>query len=254
MYLSGSRSLQLVDDVVAHPPRGARRERRDRALREMSPQPAQAAGSPAGIRVPTPKCNAPRRSRKAKPAPAASHSSVSSRASRSGERYSSRYFPSRASRITSDCCDSRQRAIQQRRGDSHLRELRRLILHQRDQRRNHDDGFSRQHRRRQLVAQRFPAAGGHHHAGVASSEQAAHDPLLQRAKRVISPVAAQRRRADQLRRPCKEYRPPADKFLLVPAIRNLASRTSHSSFGSRSIASNAYPWLELAATSAQFNS
>ena len=122
-----------------------------------------------------------------------SHSSVSSRASRSGERYSSRYCPSRASRITFDCCDCAQRAIQHRRRNSHLRQLRRLILHQRDQRRNHDHGLSRQHRRRQLVAERFPAAGRHHHARVAASEQAAHDSLLHRTERVVSPVAPQRR-------------------------------------------------------------
>ena len=71
-----------------------------------------------------------------------SHSRCPSRASRSGERYSRRYFPARASRsrATARRCE---RAVQQRRGNSHLRQLRDLVLHQRDQRRNHDDGLVR---------------------------------------------------------------------------------------------------------------
>ena len=245
--------LQLVNDVVAHPPRGAGGERRDRALGKMKPQPAQLPV--VGPEFVSPLRDAVRLINRKK----RNRHLLEPRERVLARQPLRRHVQQPVLSVTRladhiGLLRFRQRAVQQRRRNSHLRQLRRLILHQRDQRRNHDHGFSRQHRRRQLVAQRLPAAGRHHYAGVAASEQASHDSLLQRAKRVISPVAAQRREQIPLRRSFKEYRPLADKFLLVPAIRNLASRTSHSSFGSRSIASNAYPWLELAATSAQFNS
>ena len=60
-----------------------------------------------------------------------------------------------------------QRTVQHGGRDSHLRQLRRLVLHQRDQWRDHDGGSS-QHHRRQLVAERFSAAGRHDHATVPS--------------------------------------------------------------------------------------
>ena len=99
----------------------------------------------------------------------------------------------RASRITlrllRRCVE---RAVEDRRRNSHLRELRGLVLHQRNQRRDDDRGALGNHRR-QLVAERLAAAGRHDHAGVASGQKAAHDALLQRAERVVSPVAPQRR-------------------------------------------------------------
>ena len=84
-----------------------------------------------------------------------------------------------------------QGTVQHGGGNSHLRQLGRLVLHQRNQRRDHDCGPS-QHHRRQLVAQRFAAPGRHDHAAVLTVEQAAHDALLQGAKRSVSPVAPQR--------------------------------------------------------------
>ena len=59
----------------------------------------------------------------------------------------------------------RDGAVQHGRGDSHLSQLRGLILHQGDERRDDDGGAARDHGR-QLVAQRFASAGGHYDGGV----------------------------------------------------------------------------------------
>ena len=64
------------------------------------------------------------------------------------------------------------RTIQYRRRNPHLRQLRRLILHESDQRRNHNCGALR-YERRQLVAQRLASARRHHDAGIVSCQQAA---------------------------------------------------------------------------------
>ena len=82
----------------------------------------------------------------------------------------------------------RHRAVERGRGNTHLEKLRDLILHERDERRNDDRGFSEQ-RSGQLVAERLAATGGHDHAGIFSGEQAAHDLFLQGQEGVISPVA-----------------------------------------------------------------
>ena len=86
----------------------------------------------------------------------------------------------------------RQSAIQKRCGDAHLAELCHLILHQGNQGRDHNNGLRGGDCRGQLVAERLPAAGRHNHARIVTAEQAAHNLLLQRAKRVIAPVPPQR--------------------------------------------------------------
>ena len=75
----------------------------------------------------------------------------------------------------------RERAVEQRRRDAHIAELRHLILHERDQRRDHDDGLA-QRDRRQLVAERFAAAGRHDDGRIGAGHQALHDALLHGAK------------------------------------------------------------------------
>ena len=119
-----------------------------------------------------------------------SQAMVSSRASRSGERYSSRNAPCAGFPHHLLLLAERLRAVDHRGGNAHLRELRRLVLHQRDQRRDDDHGLA-QHQRRQLVAERFPAAGGHHHRDVVAVEQAMDDALLQRAEGIVAPVPPQ---------------------------------------------------------------
>ena len=58
-----------------------------------------------------------------------------------------------------------------------------LVLHQRDQRRDHDAGaFAQQGR--QLVAQRLAAAGGHQHQRVAAAGHVCHDGFLRAAEAV----------------------------------------------------------------------
>ncbi len=64
-----------------------------------------------------------------------------------------------------------EKAIQDGGGDSHLRELRGLVLHERDQRRDDDRGALGNYCG-QLVAERLASASRHDDAGVASGEQA----------------------------------------------------------------------------------
>ncbi len=100
------------------------------------------------------------------------------------------------------------RAVQQRRVDSHLPELHHLILHQRDQRRNHDHRFFLEQRSRQLITQRLAAARRHHDASIVTIQQAAHNAFLQWTERAISPVAAQRCENIFLRNHLKQYKSP----------------------------------------------
>ena len=105
-----------------------------------------------------------------------SHSSTSSRTSRSGDRYSKRYAPICARRLISRCSRGIQRAVQERRGDSGLLQLRGLVLHQRDQRADHHAG-SLHGDGRKLIAQRFSAAGGHDHRRIAAVQDVADNRL-----------------------------------------------------------------------------
>ncbi len=77
------------------------------------------------------------------------------------------------------------------RRNPHLRQLRRLVLHEGDQRRNYYRRFAGHHRR-ELVAQRLTAPGRHHDTSIAPRQQAADDTFLLGAKFVVSPVAPQR--------------------------------------------------------------
>jgi hypothetical protein len=61
--------------------------------------------------------------------------------------------------------------------DAQLVELVRLVLHQRDQRRDHH-GQPGQQQRRELVDQRLARAGGHHHQRVAAVQDGADHLLL----------------------------------------------------------------------------
>jgi hypothetical protein len=65
-----------------------------------------------------------------------------------------------------------------------------LVLHQRDQRRDHDpDAVADQ--RRDLVAQRLAAAGRHQHQRVATADDVADDLLLATPERVVAEDPAQ---------------------------------------------------------------
>ena len=189
----GIAQLQLLDDVVPHALRGAGGERGDGAVGKIGPQAAQLAIF--GTKLVTPLRNAVRfvNGEKAK--------SACSAANRACPRAPAAPAKDTAGGIRPRAlCASLEPA---RRPSSELFnsaagmpicvELRNLVLHQRDQRRNDDDGLPRQHRAGQLVAKRFPAAGGHHHASVAPPEQALHDALLQGTEGLVSPVAAQGR-------------------------------------------------------------
>jgi hypothetical protein len=82
-------------------------------------------------------------------------------------------------------------AVQHRSGNPHLLELRDLILHQRNQGRNHNRGLLCLQRRRQLVAQRFAAACWHHHANIAPRQNVEHNRFLFRPKCVVAPIPLQ---------------------------------------------------------------
>ncbi len=84
----------------------------------------------------------------------------------------------------------RLRAVDQRRRNAHIAELRHLVLHQGDQWRDHHDSLRQRHCR-QLIAQRFSAARGHHHRRIRAGHEALHNAFLHRPERIITPVAFQ---------------------------------------------------------------
>ena len=67
-----------------------------------------------------------------------------------------------------------------------LGQRRHLVVHQRDQRRDHD-GEPVEAQGRHLVAERLAAAGRHQHEPVAAGEDVADHLLLQAAKRGVAP-------------------------------------------------------------------
>ena len=79
-------------------------------------------------------------------------------------------------------CAAVERGVEECRAHAELRERRHLILHQRDQRRDHQRRALAQ-QRGQLVAQRFAAAGGHQHQRVAAVGDMRDDLLLRAAER-----------------------------------------------------------------------
>ena len=79
-------------------------------------------------------------------------------------------------------------AVQEDGGDAHLAELRDLVLHQGDERRDDDGGAIFLQHGGKLVAQGFAAAGGHDDADVAAGGECADDLFLARAEGVVAPV------------------------------------------------------------------
>src|SRR6266404_2112094 len=75
-------------------------------------------------------------------------------------------------------------------GNAHLEELRDLVLHQGDERGDHDGGAGVEHGGK-LVAERFASAGRHDDAGVAACGEAADDGFLAGAEGFVAPVAVQ---------------------------------------------------------------
>ena len=80
-----------------------------------------------------------------------------------------------------------ERAVDERRGDAVGAQGIHLVLHQRDQRRDHQRQPV-EAQRGQLVAERFAAARGHQDQGVAPVQHAGDDLLLQRAEGVVAEV------------------------------------------------------------------
>ena len=80
-----------------------------------------------------------------------------------------------------------ERAVEHGRRDAHLGELRSLVVHQRDEGRNHYRSAPAENGG-QLVAQRFAAAGRHHDGDVAPGENTANDTLLLGTKGIVAPV------------------------------------------------------------------
>ncbi|MCG3120600.1 MAG: hypothetical protein ALAOOOJD_03365 [bacterium] len=78
----------------------------------------------------------------------------------------------------------RQRAVQKHGGHAELLQLRHLVFHQRNQRRDHD-GETLEQQRRQLIAQRFAAAGRHDDERVFFLQDVVDNFLLQRPELVV---------------------------------------------------------------------
>ena len=185
----GLAHLQLFQNVVPHLLRRARRKRRNRQLRKAGAQPAKLAVLRS--KLVSPLRNAMR----------LIDGKETHRQSAQPLKSISRRQPLRreikqpifAARGFFHHLPSLRRVLKTvdgRRRNAHLRQLRRLVLHERDQRRNHHRRLPRNHGRK-LVAQRLPASSRHHHASVVRGQQAADDILLLGAKLVVSPIAAQ---------------------------------------------------------------
>ena len=85
---------------------------------------------------------------------------------------------------------SGERAVDASRADAAIHERVDLILHQRDQRRDHDRQPGHGERRR-LEAETLAAAGGQHHERIAALDDGPHRLGLQRAEVVVAPDFSQ---------------------------------------------------------------
>ena len=83
--------------------------------------------------------------------------------------------------------------VQKRRGDAAGLQRVNLVLHQRDQWRDHDSE-ARMHQRRQLEAQRLAATGGQNRKHVLSGQCVADDLFLQRPETFVSEVLLEDRK------------------------------------------------------------
>jgi len=80
-------------------------------------------------------------------------------------------------------------AVEEDGGDAHLAELRDLVLHEGDQRRDDYGGAVLLKHGGKLVAERFAATGGHDDADVAARGEGADDFFLAGTEGVVAPVA-----------------------------------------------------------------
>ena len=145
-------------------------------------QDRRAAGTRAGSRGPIATRSAPRRSRTARAARCAEQLEEARRQQALGRDVEQVELAARArARSTSRRLGAAQRRVEERRAHAELGERRDLVLHQRDQRRDHDaDAVAQQ--RGNLVAQRLAAAGGHQHQRVAAAGDVLDDLGLLPAK------------------------------------------------------------------------
>ena len=90
------------------------------------------------------------------------------------------------------CLPLGERAVQKRRGHARLRERVHLILHQRNQRGNHD-GAALHGQRGNLVAQALARAGGHHAQHVPAVQNGPNHVLLPLAERAVAVYAFENR-------------------------------------------------------------
>ena len=137
-----------------------------------------------------------------------SQSIVSARASRSGERYSSRYSPFAGVAHHLGLLLLGDRAVQQRRAEFPFARAAPPDPASARSAAKPRPPFAPRAARRQLITQRLAAARRHHDASIATSQQAAHNAFLQRTERAISPVAAQRCENIFLRNHLKQYKSP----------------------------------------------
>jgi hypothetical protein len=191
MYFCGSRSFQLFEDVVPHALCGAGREGGDGLVGKVLPQRAELAVfgpefvTPFGNAVGFVDGEEGQRNPPQPPDGVGARQTFRRKVEQAegsllGRAHDGALFFGRLG------------AIKKRGRDAHIAELRHLVLHQRDERRDHHHGTG-QRQRGQLVAQGLAAAGRHNHGYVAAVQQAFDDALLHGAEGIVPPVALQRR-------------------------------------------------------------
>ena len=102
-------------------------------------------------------------------------------------------FPARRPFGRQPLLPERNRAVDVCGGNPLLAERVDLVLHQRDQRRNHDS-VTGLHQNRKLIAERLSGTGRHDHAEIASGKDGFHDLLLKIQKPVKSEKVPERLR------------------------------------------------------------
>ena len=189
---SGSRRLELLDDVLAHPLASRSRCRRGRwPCGKRSFSSAELAVLRAEVVAPVADAvglvdgeGADVEPLQQAPGTAASAAAPARRRAGGSRPATISRFGRRARSSVGDA------AVQRRGGIAALAQAVDLVLHQRDQRRDDDVGALAP-RRRDLVAQRLAAAGRQHDQRVAARQPARIASLLQRPQLVVAPVAAQ---------------------------------------------------------------
>ena len=192
MKIRASSSCEAADDLVARLRIGGGGERDARHVRESARAAPRAAGIRGGSRAPIARRNAPRRSRTARAGACVARRFEHARHHQPLGRDVQEIELARAQRALHVRSASLrvERRVEEGRAHAELLQRGHLVLHERDERRDHQRRALAQEGGH-LVAERLAAAGGHQHQRVAAARHVLDDRLLRAAKLRMSENARQ---------------------------------------------------------------